>query len=142
MRNAECGMARRGRSKRPPTAQSGHRPSPETPHSAFRTPHSPAPPRPPAHPKRSPAPNRRGRAAVLVLRGRRGLGLVPREPPLPLVPLRNWTLAGEAGAVVRPAAPGFYHKPQQVRDLVDFVVQRVLDQLGLDINLVKRWEGK
>jgi len=68
--------------------------------------------------------------------------LVPRETPLSLVHLRNLTLATEAGAVVLPAAPGFYHKPQQVRDLVDFVVQRVIDQLGLDINLVKRWEGK
>ena len=58
------------------------------------------------------------------------------------VHLRNLTLATEAGAIVLPAAPGFYHKPQQVRDLVDFVVQRVLDQLGLDINLVKRWDGK
>src|SRR2546430_17285600 len=50
------------------------------------------------------------------------------------------TLATEAGAVVLPAAPGFYHKPQQVRDLVDFVVQRVVDHLGLDIALVKRSE--
>jgi 4-hydroxy-3-polyprenylbenzoate decarboxylase len=57
------------------------------------------------------------------------------------VHLRNLTLATEAGAVVLPAAPGFYHKPQQVRDLVDFVVQRVLDHLGVEINLVKRWEG-
>src|SRR6266705_2439591 len=82
------------------------------------------------------------RAADVVLKERRRLILVPRETPLSLVHLRNLTLATEAGAVVLPAAPGFYHKPQQVRDLVDFVVQRVLDHLGLDINLVKRWEGK
>src|SRR5216117_161847 len=82
------------------------------------------------------------RAADVVLKERRTLILVPRETPLSLVHLRNLTLATEAGAVVLPAAPGFYHKPQQVRDLVDFVVQRVLDQLGVDINLVKRWEGK
>jgi 4-hydroxy-3-polyprenylbenzoate decarboxylase len=59
-----------------------------------------------------------------------------------VVHLRNLTLAAEAGALVLPAMPGFYHKPQKVADLVDFVVQRVLDQLGLDIALVKRWEGK
>ena len=82
------------------------------------------------------------RAADVVLKERRTLILVPRETPLSLVHLRNLTLATEAGAVVLPAAPGFYHKPQQVRDLVDFVVQRVLDHLGLDINLVRRWEGK
>jgi len=82
------------------------------------------------------------RAADVALKERRTLILVPRETPLSLVHLRNLTLATEAGAIVLPAAPGFYHKPQQVRDLVDFVVQRALDQLGLDINLVKRWEGK
>jgi len=81
------------------------------------------------------------RAADVVLKERRRLVLVPRETPLSLVHLRNLTLATEAGAVVLPAAPGFYHKPQQVRDLVDFVVQRVVDHLGLDIALVKRWEG-
>src|SRR5205809_690315 len=50
--------------------------------------------------------------------------------------------ATEAGALVLPAAPGFYHKPQQVRDLVDFVVQRILDQLEIDVRLVKRWGGE
>ena len=82
------------------------------------------------------------RAADVVLKERRTLVLVPRETPLSLVHLRNLTLATEAGAVVLPAAPGFYHKPQQVRDLVDFVVQRVIDHLGLQIDLVKRWDGK
>ena len=84
------------------------------------------------------------RAADVVLKERRNLILVPRETPLSLIHLRNLTLATEAGAIVLPAAPGFYHKPQQVRDLVDFVVQRVLDHLGLDIALVKRWgsEGR
>ena len=82
------------------------------------------------------------RAADVVLKERRPLVLVPRETPLSLVHLRNLTLASEAGAVVLPAAPGFYHKPQQVRDLVDFVVQRVLDHLGVEVALVKRWEGK
>jgi 4-hydroxy-3-polyprenylbenzoate decarboxylase len=82
------------------------------------------------------------RAADVVLKERRRLILVPRETPLSLVHLRNLTLATEAGAVVLPAAPGFYHKPQAVRDLVDFIVQRVVDHLGLEIDLVKRWEGK
>ena len=82
------------------------------------------------------------RAADVTLKERRKLILVPRETPLSLVHLRNLTLATEAGAIVLPAAPGFYHKPQKVSDLVDFVVQRVLDHLELAINLVKRWEGK
>ena len=82
------------------------------------------------------------RAADVILKERRKLVLVPRETPLSLVQLRNLTLVTEAGAVVLPAAPGFYHQPQKVSDLVDFVVQRVLDHLGLEINLVKRWDGK
>jgi len=82
------------------------------------------------------------RAADVVLKERRTLILVPRETPLSLVHLRNLTLATESGAIVLPAAPGFYHKPKQVTDLVDFVVQRILDHLGLEIELVKRWAGK
>src|SRR5437773_894142 len=81
-------------------------------------------------------------AADVILKERRRLILVPRETPLSLVHLRNLTLATEAGAVVLPAAPGFYHKPQQVRDLVDFVVQRILDHLEIDVRLVKRWGGE
>jgi flavin prenyltransferase len=81
------------------------------------------------------------RAADVVLKERRKLVLVPRETPLSLVHLRNLTLATEAGAIVLPAAPGFYHKPQAVGDLVDFVVQRVLDHLAIEISLVKRWSS-
>ncbi len=81
------------------------------------------------------------RAADVVLKERRKLILVPRETPLSLVHLRNLTLVTEAGAVVLPAAPGFYHKPAKVADLVDFVVQRILDHLEIDIALTKRWEG-
>jgi len=81
------------------------------------------------------------RAADVVLKERRKLVLVPREMPLSLVHLRNMALATEAGAIVLPAAPGFYHKPRQVSDLVDFVVQRILDHVGLEIELTKRWEG-
>jgi len=80
------------------------------------------------------------RAADVVLKERRKLVLVPRESPLSLVHLRNLTLVAEAGAMVLPAAPGFYHKPSQVRDLVDFVVQRVLDHIGVEVALVKPWQ--
>jgi 4-hydroxy-3-polyprenylbenzoate decarboxylase len=81
------------------------------------------------------------RAADVTLKERRPLVLVPRETPLSLIHLRNLTLATEAGAIVLPAAPGFYHKPKDVRDLVDFVVQRILDHLGLEISLSQRWDG-
>jgi 4-hydroxy-3-polyprenylbenzoate decarboxylase len=81
------------------------------------------------------------RAADVTLKERRPLVLVPRETPLSLVHLRNLTAATEAGAVVLPAAPGFYHRPTTVDELVDFVVQRVLDHLGVEIQIAKRWEG-
>src|SRR5216117_2886583 len=76
------------------------------------------------------------RAADVTLKERRKLILVPRETPLSLVHLRNMALAAEAGAIVLPAAPGFYHKPQKVSELVDFVVQRVVDHLEVHVNLV------
>jgi 4-hydroxy-3-polyprenylbenzoate decarboxylase len=81
------------------------------------------------------------RAADVTLKERRKLILVPRETPLSLVHLRNLVQVTEAGATVIPAAPGFYHRPSRVADLVDFIVQRILDQLGLDLAIGKRWEG-
>ncbi|HEX9165519.1 MAG TPA: flavin prenyltransferase UbiX [Gemmatimonadales bacterium] len=81
------------------------------------------------------------RAADVTLKERRPLLLVPRETPLSLVHLRNLTAVTEAGAVVMPAAPGFYHRPAKVDDLVDFMVQRMLDHLGLEITIAKRWQG-
>jgi 4-hydroxy-3-polyprenylbenzoate decarboxylase len=81
------------------------------------------------------------RAADVTLKERRKLILVPRETPLSLVHLRNLTAVTEAGAVVIPAAPGFYHRPTTVAELVDFIVQRIIDQLGLDISIAPRWEG-
>ena len=81
------------------------------------------------------------RAADVTLKERRRLILVPRETPMSLVHLRNLVAVTEAGATVLPAAPGFYHRPKRVEDLVDFVVQRVIDQLGLDITIAARWEG-
>ena len=82
------------------------------------------------------------RAADVTLKERRTLVLVSRETPLSLVHLRNLMLAAEAGAVVLPGAPGFYHRPTKVTELVDFVVQRVLDHLGLEIVLAPRWSGR
>lgn len=81
------------------------------------------------------------RAADVTLKERRKLILVPRETPLSLVHLRNLTAATEAGATVIPAAPGFYHRPATVSDLVDFIVQRVLDHLELGIEIAPRWQG-
>lgn len=81
------------------------------------------------------------RAADVTLKERRRLILVPRETPFSLVHLRNLVTVTEAGAVVLPAAPGFYHRPTRVGELVDFVVQRVLDLLELDLTIAPRWEG-
>ena len=82
------------------------------------------------------------RAADVTLKERRRLVLVPRETPLSLVHLRNLTAAAEAGCTIIPAAPGFYHRPGTVGELVDFIVQRVLDHLGLEITIAPRWEGQ
>jgi 4-hydroxy-3-polyprenylbenzoate decarboxylase len=82
------------------------------------------------------------RAADVTLKERRKLVLVPRETPLSLVHLRNMVAVTEAGAVVLPAAPGFYHRPAQVSELVDFLVQRVLDQLAIDVSIARRWGNK
>jgi 4-hydroxy-3-polyprenylbenzoate decarboxylase len=79
------------------------------------------------------------RAADVALKERRKLILVPREAPLSLVHLRNLTAVTEAGAVVLPAAPGFYHRPERIEQLVDFIVQRILDQLDVEAELVPRW---
>jgi 4-hydroxy-3-polyprenylbenzoate decarboxylase len=79
------------------------------------------------------------RAADVALKERRKLILVPRETPLGLVQLRNLTTAAEAGAVVLPAMPAFYTLPKTVNDMVDFIVGRVCDQLGVENHLLKRW---
>jgi flavin prenyltransferase len=81
------------------------------------------------------------RAADVTLKERRRLILVPRETPLSLVHLRNLVAVTEAGAIVIPAAPGFYHRPTRIAELVDFIVQRILDQLELDIDIARRWTG-
>lgn len=82
------------------------------------------------------------RAADVALKERRKLVLVPRETPLSAIHLQNMLRVTRAGAVVLPATPGFYGKPESVNDLVDFVVARVLDQLGVAHTIGKRWDGK
>ena len=79
------------------------------------------------------------RAASVALKERRKLVLVPRETPLSSIHLRGLATLNDAGAVILFAAPGFYHRPESVEDLVDFVVARCLDQLGLEHALSGRW---
>jgi 4-hydroxy-3-polyprenylbenzoate decarboxylase len=79
------------------------------------------------------------RAADVTLKEGRGLVLVPRETPFSSIHLENMLRLSRAGAVILPANPGFYHHPQSVQDLVDFVVARVLDRLGVPNSLVRRW---
>ena len=73
------------------------------------------------------------------LKERRKLVLVPRETPLGAIGLENMQKATAAGAVILPAAPGFYHRPESINDLVDFVVARICDQLDVEIDLGRRW---
>jgi len=79
------------------------------------------------------------RAAEVHLKERRKLILVPRETPLSLAHIDNMRRATEAGTVVLPAAPGWYHEVRAISDLVDFVVARICDQLGVTHSLMKRW---
>lgn len=82
------------------------------------------------------------RSADVALKERRKLLLVPRETPMSLIHLENLAQVTRAGATVIPAAPGFYHRPTQISDLVDFVVARVLDHLDVEHALGKRWTGE
>lgn len=81
------------------------------------------------------------RAADVCLKERRRLVLVPRETPLSLIHLRNMTAVTEAGAIVLPGSPGFYHRPQSVQDLVDMVAGRILHHLGIESDFMRAWLG-
>jgi flavin prenyltransferase len=81
------------------------------------------------------------RAADVQLKEGRKLVVVPRETPFSLIHLRNLTALAEAGARIVPAIPAWYHQPQTIEDLVDFVVARALDQLDIDCVPLRRWEG-
>jgi len=79
------------------------------------------------------------RAADVHLKERRKLIIVPRETPLGSISLQNLKVLADAGVVVLPAMPGFYHRPTSISDLVDFVVSRVCDQLGVVPGFARRW---
>ena len=81
------------------------------------------------------------RAADVALKERRPLILVPRETPLSLIHLENMTRLTRAGATIMPAAPGFYHRPKSIDDLVDFVAARILDHLGVQHGIGARWKS-
>ena len=82
------------------------------------------------------------RAADVVLKEGRKLILVPRESPFSVIHLENMLRLARAGAVILPPNPGFYHHPQDINGVVDFVVARILDQLGVKHQLMARWGDK
>lgn len=82
------------------------------------------------------------RAADVTLKERRKLILVPRETPMSAIHLENMLRLARAGAIVMPAAPGYYNKPQSIQDLVDFMVARILDHLEVEHSVGKRWSGE
>ncbi len=79
------------------------------------------------------------RAADVVIKERGNLVIVPRETPFSPIHLENMLKLSRLGATILPANPGFYNRPAQVEELVDFIVARVLDQIGVDNDLMQRW---
>jgi 4-hydroxy-3-polyprenylbenzoate decarboxylase len=84
--------------------------------------------------------NLTNRAAEVALKERKKLVLVVRDTPYSLITIKNMERVTLAGGVILPASPGFYGKPEKVEDLIDFIVARVLDQLGVKHSLAKRWK--
>ena len=82
------------------------------------------------------------RSAIVAMKERRKLILVPRETPFATVHLENMVKLSSWDTVILPASPGFYNKPKSIEDLIDFIVSRILDQLGIDNNLSLRWTGE
>jgi flavin prenyltransferase len=82
------------------------------------------------------------RAADVMLKEKRGLILVPREMPFSTIHLENMLKLSQAGAVIMPPNPGFYHHPQNLQEMVDFVVARILDHLGVPQSLIKPWASE
>jgi 4-hydroxy-3-polyprenylbenzoate decarboxylase len=82
------------------------------------------------------------RAADVMMKERRRLVLVPRETPLSTVHLKNMTELSQLGAIILPAMPGFYGQPDTMDDLINFVVGKTLDSLGIENNYYQRWEGQ
>jgi len=80
-----------------------------------------------------------GRAADVCIKERRKLVLVPREMPLSTIHLKNMLSLSEMGVMIIPASPGFYHRPQTIEDIVNFIVSRVLDSLGIENSLYSKW---
>ena len=79
------------------------------------------------------------RAADVALKERRKLILVPREAPYSQIHLENMLRLTRMGATIIPASPGFYHRPRMIEDLVDFIVARILDQCGIEQDIMPRW---
>jgi len=82
------------------------------------------------------------RMAVCCLKEGRKLVLVPRETPLDLTSIENMMKVKRNGAVILPAMPAFYHHPKSMDDLVNYIVGKILDSIGIEHSLVRRWEGK
>ena len=81
------------------------------------------------------------RSALVAIKERRKLILVPRETPAPTPHLEAMAKLSSWGVVILPANPGFYNSPESIEDLVDFVVARILDQMGVQHNIGRRWTG-